>query len=88
MQQAKRGGRPAGQVIVLTTARDNSANNQTTAKLVDRWRQASTGVVTFEFEPALEIPHNSVDPAADAAKKQLVYEQMLRLLEEEEIQSE
>ena len=27
---------------------------------------------------------NSVDPAADAAKKQLVYEQLLKLLGEEE----
>ncbi len=57
-----------------------------TARLVELWRQAGTQVVTFEFEPAQEIPHNSVDPAADAVKKQLVYGELLKLLGEEEIQ--
>jgi pimeloyl-ACP methyl ester carboxylesterase len=84
MQSASRGNRPAGQMIVVTTARDNTANNHSTAKLVDRWRRAGAEVVTFEFEPSLDIPHNSVDPAADAAKKQLVYEELLKLLGEQD----
>ena len=87
-QDARKGAIPAGQVIVVTTAKDNTANNGATAKLVDLWQGAGAEVVTFEFEPSLDIPHNSVDPAADAAKKQLVYEQMLRLLGEEKVSSE
>ena len=83
MQDARKGAGPGGQMIVVTTARDNTANNHATAKLVDLWQQAGSEVVTFEFEPSLDIPHNSVDPAADAAKKQLVYEQLLKLLGEE-----
>jgi carboxylesterase len=82
-QGAEKGSSPEGEIIVLTTAKDNTANNGTTAKLVDRWREAGSDVVPFEFEPALDIPHNSVDPAADPAKKQMVYEQMLGLLREE-----
>ena len=88
MQGASKGTTPQGQVIVVTTAKDNTANNGSTAKLVDLWQGAGSEVVTFEFEPSLDIPHNSVDPAADAAKKQLVYEQMLRLLGEEKVSSE
>ena len=84
LQDAKVGASPQGQVIVVTTAKDNTANNHTTAKLVDLWKQAGADPVTFEFEPSLDIPHNSVDPAADPAKKQMVYEQMLKLLGEEE----
>ncbi|MFN2292679.1 MAG: alpha/beta hydrolase [Anaerolineae bacterium] len=84
VQGAKEGAAPESQVIVVTTAKDNTANNRSTTKLVDLWQQAGTDVVTFEFEPSLDIPHNSVDPAADAAKKQRVYEQMLSLLGEEE----
>ena len=80
LQDAKAGASPQGQVIVVTTAKDNTANNHSTAKLVDLWKQAGANLVTYEFEPSLDIPHNSVDPAADAAKKQLVYEQMLSLL--------
>ena len=84
MQGAKRGDSPDGQMIVVTTAKDNTANNGSTAKLVELWRQAGAEVVTFEFEPSLDIPHNSVDPAADAAKKQLVYAKLLELLGEED----
>ena len=87
LQDARAGNSPQGQVIVVTTAKDNTANNHSTAKLVDEWRQAGADLVTYEFEPSLDIPHNSVDPAADAAKKQRVYEQMLRLLGEEEVSS-
>ncbi len=82
-QEAKRGAGPEGQLVVLTTARDNTANNDSTASLVDAWRQAGAEVVTFEFEASLDVPHNSVDPAADAAKKQLVYDQILELLGEQ-----
>jgi hypothetical protein len=88
LQDAREGAGPAGQMIVLTTARDNTASNRSTAKLVDLWRQGGTDLVTFEFEPSLDIPHNSVDPAADAAKKQLVYDQILSLLGEEEDRTE
>jgi pimeloyl-ACP methyl ester carboxylesterase len=84
LQGARQGTGPQGQMIVVTTAKDNTANNRSTARLVDLWQRAGVQVVTFEFEPSLDIPHNSVDPAADAAKKQLVYEQLLRSLGEEE----
>ena len=84
MQGAKRGDSPDGQMIIVTTAKDNTANNGSTAKRVELWQQAGTEVVTFEFEPSLDIPHNSVDQAADAAKKQLVYAKLLELLGEED----
>jgi hypothetical protein len=36
----------------------------------------------------LDIPHNWVGPAADPARKQLVYDRILTLPGEEEVQSE
>jgi hypothetical protein len=69
-------------VFVLTTPKDHTANNRTTASLVNLWQQAGTDVVTYEFDASLDIPHNSVDPAADPAKKQLVYDKILELLGE------
>lgn len=82
MREAQDGVGPARQIIVVTTASDNTANNRSTAGLVDRWRRAGTDVVTFEFAPALNIPHNSIDPAADETKKRMVYDRMLELLGE------
>lgn len=51
--------------------------------LVDRWRQVGADLVAFEFDASLDIPHNSVGPAADLAKKQLVYDRMLEPLGEQ-----
>lgn len=79
---ARKNGAPAGQTIVLTTAKDDTANNSSTGHLVNLWRKNGTDVVTDEFDASLDIPHNSVDPAADPAKKQLVYDLILELLEE------
>lgn len=82
IRDARAGAAPYGQVIVLTTAKDDTANNGTTAKVVRWWEAAGGDIVTYEFEPSLDIPHNSVDPAADATKKQEVYDRMLNLLGE------
>jgi hypothetical protein len=67
---------PCGQVFVLATPKDHTANNRTTASLINLWHQAGTDVVTYKFDASLDIPHNSVDPAADPAKKQLVYDKI------------
>ncbi|MFN2168745.1 MAG: alpha/beta hydrolase [Anaerolineae bacterium] len=83
---ARKGSAPSGQVIVLTTAKDDTANNSITDRLVDRWRKDGADVLTSEFDSALDIPHNSVDPAADPTKKQMVYEQILELLGEQPTQ--
>ena len=55
---------------------------RTKAKLIDLWHKAVADAITSEFEPALDIPHNSVDPAADPTQKQRVYDRMLELLGE------
>jgi hypothetical protein len=39
-------------------------------------------VSDYTFEAALDIPHNSVDPAADEGRKQLAYQKILQLPEE------
>ena len=80
--QAKEGTSPDGQVFILTTAKDDTANNHTTESLVNHWRQAGADVATYQFDASQNIPHNSVDPAADAAKKQLVYDKILEFLGE------
>jgi carboxylesterase len=81
-KQALDGISPEGQVFILTTANEDTANNRSTAGIVNLWRKAGTDVVTYEFEVSQEIPHNSVDPAADPIKKLLVYDKILEFLGE------
>ena len=48
----------------------------------DSTPDAGADVEMFEFAAAEDIPHNSIDPAADAAKKALVYAKILEMLGE------
>lgn len=83
IQGAAKGTGPAGRVIVLTTTKDDTASNNATVDLVDLWRKNGINVNADEFAPELDIPHNSVDPAADPVTKQMVYDRILELLGEQ-----
>ena len=82
IRSARDGNYPTGQVMILTTAIDDTANNRSTEVLIDLWRTSGAEVIDFTFEPSLGIPHNSVDPSADEGKKQVVYQKILELLGE------
>ena len=70
----------------VTTAVDDTADNGYTVELARLWSEAGANVDGFEFESSFDIPHNSIDPAADAQKKALVYAKILELLGEEPLQ--
>lgn len=82
-QDAKQAPPKASSLFVVTTAVDDTANNDLTAKLVDVWEKQGADVVTYEFDESFDIPHNSIDPGADPDKKALVYAKILELLGEE-----
>jgi pimeloyl-ACP methyl ester carboxylesterase len=73
---------PAGKMIIITTSGDKLANNDTTARLAKLWLRSGVEVVQFDFARELQVAHNSVDPAADPLKRQLVNQKMLALLGE------
>ncbi len=70
----------------VTTAVDDTADNDYTVELAKMWAESGADVDSFEFESSFDIPHNSIDPAADAQKKALVYAKILELLGEDPIQ--
>ena len=72
----------ARRLILLTTARETQVANGATYRLAALWRAQGANVIADEFAPELEIPHNAIDPAADPAKKAIVYARMLELLGE------
>ena len=83
ISQAKQGKIPVGPMMVLISAVDHTASNRATAVFVDQWRGAGADVDTYEFDAALDIPHNSIGPLEDPAKKQMVYDKILEFLGEQ-----
>lgn len=72
----------ARRLILLTTAKETQVANGATTRLAELWRARGGNVIESQFEPELAIPHNAIDPAADPAKKAIVYARMLELLGE------
>lgn len=69
-------------IVVVTTASDMAASNAVTAELVANWRKArTTGIETWEFAAADQVPHDFIDPAQSNEKTDLVYPVLLKLLE-------
>lgn len=74
---------PAARTIhILTTAGDVQVDNAEAARLAAVWRRSGIEVSEREFERALAVPHNPIDPAADADKRDYAYGIMLALLGE------
>lgn len=71
------------EIYFVTTAVDDTADNDYTVELAEIWQRSGADVSSFEFDESFDIPHNSIDPAADPAKKALVYAKILELLGEE-----
>ena len=82
LKQAKSSSPEARELSVLTTAHDSTADNRAAGRLVKGWVESGTDVSTYQFDTSLEIPHNSIDPAADPEKKAIVYAKILELLGE------
>jgi hypothetical protein len=85
-KQASDAGPVVSEVFFVTTAVDDTADNDYTDKLAEIWRKSGADVSTFEFDASLGIPHNSIDPAADPVKKEMVYAKILELLGEEPLE--
>jgi hypothetical protein len=73
-------------IYFLTTAVNDTVDNDYTFELAKIWTASGAEVDSFEFESSFDIPHNSIDPAADAQKKAVVYAKILELLGEEPLQ--
>lgn len=80
-RQAAKNPPAAGRLFVLTTAGDVQVDNAETERLAGLWRDKGAAVIFREFEPALAVPHNPIDPTAEAGKRALVYGELLALLD-------
>lgn len=82
LASAENGAPHVSTLYFVTTVVDDTADNDYTTDLVGIWTEAGAEVAAFEFAAAEDIPHNSVDPAADPARKALVYAKIMAMLGE------
>ncbi len=69
-------------ILVVTSASDTAANNRLTSELVANWRLLRpSGIETFEFPAADNVPHDFIDPNQPNQKTAIVYPKIIELLE-------
>ena len=69
-------------ILVVTSASDTAANNRVTSELVANWRRLRpSGVETFEFPAADNVPHDFIDPNQPNQQTALVYPKIIEFLE-------
>ena len=82
-KQAESADVAARDIYILTTARDDTADNSYATELAEIWGEAGANVDQHAFEASMNIPHNSIDPATDVEIKQAVYQKIIEWLGEE-----
>lgn len=79
---ARRRPPAAGSIAVVTNAADAQVSNIDTAELVAAWRtHGEQRVRTYEFERALGLPHDLIDPRTPGARPDLVHPVLLELID-------
>jgi len=79
--QARTTSPGVSQIIVLTNANDSTIDNRQIHELVDIWEQSGAGIVTYEFDASLGMPHDVIDVTSNS-KSDLVYAKIIELLGE------
>jgi pimeloyl-ACP methyl ester carboxylesterase len=70
----------AHRLIVITNANDTSVNNEMTANVVKRWEKHNANIETYEFLDRLELPHDMIDPEQFGQRVDIVYPQLIDLV--------
>jgi pimeloyl-ACP methyl ester carboxylesterase len=72
----------AGHIIMVNSASDFAISLPRAEALAQNWKSTAPDKVTnFIFSADLEVPHDSIDPAQPNARTDIVYPELLRLLD-------
>lgn len=82
VQAAARRAKPAAaSILVISNPADWAVNNKLTAGLVELWRARGNGrVQTFNFNAALELGHDIIDPEQVNQQVEIVYPVLVDLI--------
>jgi pimeloyl-ACP methyl ester carboxylesterase len=82
LDQAERSGPACGGVLTVTTAADETVNNELTTELLRHWERHAPGKVRrYEFPAELGVGHDFIDPSQPYAKVETVYPKLLELID-------
>ena len=70
----------AKKMVIVFNDNDGSINNEMTTKVVNIWKRQYTNLTTSEFKADLKLPHDIIDPAQPDQRIDIVYPQLLELL--------
>lgn len=70
----------AKKMAIVFNDNDGSINNEMTTKVVNIWKKQYTNLTISEFDAGLKLPHDIIDPAQPDQRVDIVYPQLLELL--------
>lgn len=81
-QAAARAAKPAAPaILVITNAGDTAVNNKLTADIVRSWHNNGVeNLRSYEFEAALQLDHDIIDPAIPDQQIDLIYPILVELI--------
>ena len=74
----------AHSILAVTNANDPDINNVLTAAVVKAWRGHNARVRTYEFEAALRLGHDLIDPTQPDQRIDIVYPRLIHLITSKE----
>jgi carboxylesterase len=80
---AQRESPAAHSILVVTNANDPYVNNALTDAFVKVWREHNAHVTTYEFEAALRLGHDLIDPTQPDERIDIVYPRLIDLITQE-----
>ena len=78
--RAARRAAPKARLLVVTAPGDLAVDNRATYALAQRWRARGAFVDTYEFDPALNLQHDFIDPTQPDQQIEVVYPILLDLI--------
>jgi esterase/lipase len=82
MRAARRIAPKAGSIVVITSAMDDSVDENNLDKIVNAWRQHPDVKITrFQFDKSLGAFHDMIDPQQPYQKTAVVYPKLVELIE-------
>jgi pimeloyl-ACP methyl ester carboxylesterase len=70
----------AKKMLVVLNANDNSVNNALTMEIVKSWQAYAANLTTYEFEAALKLDHDLIDPSQPSQRIDTVYPRLIELI--------
>ncbi len=80
LRKARRLRAPARRITLVTNGADVAIDPSMVRNLARAWRRRGSAVATFEFDAALDLPHELIDPTEEGADPMVTYPELLRLI--------